>query len=398
MIQEKDLAPHIKVWLDVQRGDEPHGVYMVRRDNGMRQMCDPQVFHTAQCLGVYSPCDFNMKGRNKEFAQQVGIGVAKLKRIFNYLNFEAIVGDVVEAYNTLSFFRRQQPHVTYAQKCRDTKHLWAQALHDGLKNIVPLIVMSGKSPSELKAHYKGAWKHLAKNSLHRNSVIAANVSPLWWGDTAHVRTTLLAGGRWFYAEDTPLILSTLANLRDRTLKCVISDQNFITLVVDTVRMAGQLGETYNPKWSRRKILEKHDEFAKEVTRRKYPDTPFTWMDGKLPAIETENFIAQPLTSPAAIAAEGAAMGHCVASYIDSVYAATYIVYSVKSRSTGARSSTIGFRQTYSEEGRKIVPWCVDQHFGKYNSRVTNQEEASIPSMLFEKLTEIFTQPLDTQPS
>ena len=89
--------------------------------------------------------------------------------------------------------------------------------------------------------------------------------------------------------------------------------------------------------------------------------------------ELKNAVVVELNSPSALLEEGAAMGHCVAGYVDACRMARSRIFSVRS-ATGARLSTL----EVGRNGKKLV---VRQHQAQQNRKPCKQAMVAVQELL-----------------
>lgn len=217
-----------------------------------------------------------------------------------------------------------------------------QAQVDGLDNLLPIIAVYEKSPHDIKKIVgKSAWIKLSHNSFTRNKKLALIVDNHGTGtlvENIDVPSTLLGISH--------SLLRTVATNNHPTLKAAAawlkSSANQVTksIIIDTVRMAQQLGATTNLKWSLERWHQEHEHLTKLINERRYSSEPFTdpheWVD------EDNNLKAVRLISAREIADEGASMHHCVAGYAASASEGLYYVYSIRDMED-RRVGTLGLR-------------------------------------------------------
>jgi hypothetical protein len=256
-----------------------------------------------------------------------------------------------------------------------------QVYNDGLHNILPIVARTGKTPSELKAELKGKWKVIAKNSNNKNRYLA-KFPEQFYGDVCDLPTTVLKN-RSLHYQVVPDELRYIAMHYKGSWsnKKVVSDAGH--LFRDTKRMADQLGLHVDVRWTPRRMKEEHDKMFSELNARRYPKTQFESTKNILvKEFNAGEYSAHLLESAFDIAEEGNSMGHCVAGYSGSVRDGEYLVYSV--RKGGERSSTLGIH--IGEWGKDKTPYYMfNQHYAKYNRRVTDETEASIPQKILDLL-------------
>jgi hypothetical protein len=256
-----------------------------------------------------------------------------------------------------------------------------QTYEDGLHNILPIVAWKGKSPAELKSQFKGSWKVIAKNSNNKNKYLA-KLDDDDIVDACNLPTSLLKGINSIYQVDTAA-LKHLAMHYKGQWNNKKKMQEASRLFLDTKLMANQLGLVVDARWTPRRLKEEHDRMFAELNAKRYPKTPFEVTKNiRVKELKVGEYTAHILESAFDIAEEGNAMGHCVAGYSRLVSEGRYLVYSIKKGDE--RSSTLGVTIKDWEADKKPY-YMKNQHYGKYNRRVTDEVEASIPNKILDLL-------------
>lgn len=247
----------------------------------------------------------------------------------------------------------------------DLKDEIIQAKEDGLESLIPFIVHWGITIPEAKNRVgKGVWKRLCKNSKTRNHLIAKNHRN---GGADEVKSlmgvpsTVLKKGCLRFDAKTLSILSKHFKAKDivqSKVECV----RFANVIVDTVRMSSDLDVKYNPEWSMRKWIEKHEEFSREVLSRQYPDEVydcFKDVPERLRYVHCEGITAELVQTPLRLHQEGSYMKHCAGSFNEMIGMGTYVVYHLSG--DGVSSTTLSFTKL------REAGWHPHQHYGACNS-------------------------------
>lgn len=355
------------------------------------------------------------KERNQAYADILKCRPTILFNHFRKLQYKALVAPYLDVLMKVGYSRgRIDTKMLYF--VRSNYEVSKTTYDDGLYNILPLVVVTGKSPQELSKTIKNKWKVLANNSLNKNKVIAkVYITAIRHGhmyhlealahcaSIAHLPTTLLHWHRKpLFSGGLPLLQYLTDNFRGSW-----GDRGKIIQAAmyyrDTKRLAEQLGRKFNPKWSARCMKEEHDRMTREINAKLYsPDVFECLKDVEPKSFSHQGYQATLLMSARDIADEGSAMGHCVGGYTSLVGNGHYLVYSVTK--DGGRSSTIGLsrkkvRKWVSPEPGDVSPELGDapyeckvvdtyefnQHFGRFNELVTDEDEKQIPTLLLKLL-------------
>jgi AraC-like DNA-binding protein len=353
---------------------------------------------------LYRPIRRHYKGKerrlfNKAVGDAFGCSYSVLYQHFKKLQYKAFIGDDVEILKKFcqyNFGKGWKPsEVNIMNRNRE---ILRQTYDDGLYNLIPIVAASGLSPKDLKAKFKeqgieSRWKTITKNSLNKNRALSQSFSSCFsdYKSLLEDAPTVLLKNHGYLDRDTLAYLKT--NFKGNWGK-----QPFITrearIFKDTRDMAEQIGETFNPNWSSRRVHEQHSLFSKKINSAKFPDENIQVLDKiSVREIEHEGYKATLLTTPLQIWEEGTEMGHCVGAYVSSVKDYGYLVYSVSNN--GEKSSTIGiqrdrelFVSMLAEPTFIYRNYSVQQHYGKFNAHVTDDNEKEIAKILVEKLNEM----------
>jgi len=329
------------------------------------------------------PKDFNAR-----FTTAANCTPSKFLKLVNALMYKVFVAkysDKLVKNFTLSDYRPwRQSTISSSRlvKLESAADKLQQAMDDGLWNITPFIYQLNKSPKELKEMFgKGLWSRLCKNSFTRNNLLCTFYELSNRNDSIDSRiikelnlvsSTIL---RKFSINSYTIYSYELMHLsfsrKGEYAKVTINDLLF---VVETRCMADQLGEVFNPQWSKRKMHEKHEQFSRDITARDYPDEPFSFVQDLPSSFSTEEFTCKLLDSKFKIALEGKEMHHCVAFYANSSSRGEYLVYAVMQGDE--KYSTIGF--TRDKVTGKVR---IQQHYKRFNAKVDHQGAKDIALLL-----------------
>lgn len=322
---------------------------------------------------------YNTKERNKQVADLLGCSRSVLFKHFDKLQKKAYIAPVYDVLKKVSKFQNgQRWDITIVWKVNRHKTALQEVYNDGLYNLLPFVAELGLSPKELKVAYKGVWKVISKNSLHKNKLLVKRMDKIGQG-VHEIPATLLK-----YQYSVPALKYLANNFKGSWSKQEIMEKES-RYFHDCERLAGQLGEAVDSKWTVRRLKEEHDRMSKEITARKYSKDVFESVKD-IPVKEMchAGYKATLLDSAFAVADEGNSMGHCVAGYADDVREGTYLVYSITK--DGERSSTVGiFRRAISHAKKEYGQWNFQQQYGRYNASVKDVEERELAKSIVEML-------------
>ncbi|MGZ8887970.1 MAG: PcfJ domain-containing protein [Halobacteriota archaeon] len=360
--------------------------------------------------GVHA--SYHPKWRMKAASVVFGRGPRAFFTHFNKLQYKHFVAPYLHLLNPVAY-KPGRVSLNALRLIKRNLPVVQEVYDDGLHNILPIVVATGKSPQELKKLCGPSWKLLTQNTLGRNRVLVDSIGVLNFtysvglrtlSDRAKLPTTVV---KKFGAYADEALEHIAAHYRGKWSSLKAKDVSDIAVLVrDTKRLAEYLALPFNTSWSPRKMKEKHDEYTKKFQVKEFSDNKISWiMDGDVVVKEMcfDGFKATVLDNKATIAEEGRAMGHCVGSYAESVAKKSYLVYSITD-SEGVRSSTLGIRvsvmvdqqithSTIGGEDKAITieggtSFVFSQHYGKFNAPVKNESELLLGRMIIEKLNQI----------
>lgn len=336
-------------------------------------------------LATYSK---NSKTNNKIASDALGCSRSTLFNHFNKLQLKVFVAPVYDILKKVAFSGRGFSQV-HLKKIHKNLPVVRQVYNDKLYNILPVVVEHEESPQQLKKELKGAWKVIANNSLNKNKALAnaakrhQDLNRLQ--KLAHLPTTVLKNFNHAGIEELEYIALHFKGMWNKT----VDINNQLYILRDTIRMANKLGENVNLKWTPRRLKEEHDRMAREITARKYSKDQFeSTKNISVKSISIGDYTAVLLESAFDVAEEGNVMGHCVAGYADHVREGNYLVYSVMKN--GQKVSTIGIQKGkmwYSVNDADKNDWALQQHYGRFNASVDNEDEKKLGSEIVKMLNE-----------
>lgn len=158
-----------------------------------------------------------------------------------------------------------------------------------------------------------------------------------------------------------------------------------TLLYDSVKMAKTLGKTVNLSWSRRRLKEEHDEWAKIISDIVFIDGDREMTIGAL-FLEFEEFSGyQVIKTTKEMAYEGKRQNHCVATYVNKVDSGGTAIVTTK-------EYTIELVSKYTQYGSVIV---INQMKGYSNCNPTMIFQKQFSDMVF-KFNEFKTKGMVTE--
>lgn len=238
-------------------------------------------------------------------------------------------------------------------KALENYHLVEQALRDKTINLLPLMLAYGEDTQQLKKRFgKGLWKKLANTSKSRMKYLAEVIDEN--GEWVDVRTGILQEVKGRLWDGSELIAAKLS-------PTVRQYRETLHVIGDTIRMAKQKWEPYNPEWSLKRWQEEHDRLTKMTLLGKYSDKPFC----DAVTYEEDGYTFTLLNNQMAIATEGKTMHHCVGSYAGLAAQGSYAVFRVEGNNERA---TLGLELAALGEKRFEFNQC----YGLCNSRVSDR--------------------------
>lgn len=351
--------------------------------------------------------------RNKALGDALKYSPTKFIKHFNRLMFKTFIAEQhdVKVLSKLCYDKKGSTvSLSYRlfNMFKKTEDKIMQCNKDGIIHIAPLVMVTNKTPAELKTILgKGLWKSLCSNSLHRNKLIAmayfnANGSAQQphdrqkeamvkvISDANQVASTVLKKynslGRFSVTEDNTDFIYFTKHYRGKYTNARVFGE-LAHLIRDTNRMGAAIGVKVKLDWSIRRIKEEHDRLVKRAAALQSSPEPLEWLmklPDELKQFQHNGFKATLLMSPASISAEGLAMSHCVGTlYKQEVIDGRYLVFSITDES-GERYSTLGCR-FYPENNRVVF----DQNYKKFNQRVDNEEVEKLALTVVESYRKIF---------
>ena len=337
---------------------------------------------------------------NKEFTKIYGITPSRAAKIFNGIVFKSAILPY-KGFSSL-FMRCKGVDEWRFMSVVDSFDLLEQAGEDGIKNILPFIALEGKSPQELRKKYgKGLWKKLCSNSFSYNKLLCARI-PV---NLNEIKDNIEKYNSFDYSCLESRAVRLVAYEAKHWLKNVVGVpytkhkemRKESLLFIDTKRMAKDLREDFNDRWSLRRMQEMHDRYAAiqriNLMRQRKEDDKNRL--GHLMEIDLGNFYTQLrwehlgvkaklLSTYDSILNEGVEMHHCVAGYAERCLNKQYVVFSL---TCGDQRSTLGImmREVCKEGAYKF---SFSQHFGKYNSEVTDERFVALADIIVKDLNKM----------
>jgi hypothetical protein len=187
---------------------------------------------------------------------------------------------------------------------------------DGLENLLPIALVEGEKPKDLRKRIgKAGWRVL-HHSKTRTNVMRTKIRAkhgLDWSEILSVRPcnlNFLFGRRritdasMFAARKAPL-----GQVRD-----------VVTAYIDTMSM----GVEVNPEWSVNRLMKEHDRAALQIKTKGKDKTPWA----RKMVCRIDGFVFERLVSEYEIVAEGVQQRHCVGSYAQNAKTGGILLFSV----------------------------------------------------------------------
>ncbi len=236
---------------------------------------------------------------------------------------------------------------------------------DGLDHLLPLAMYIGKTTKELKRLVgKSVWKSLCNNSFYRNKLVCSRLGECSDVNYGYFKRLTIASKipssiyRYqgvFTVDEGSLWASNILK-KERRMCQPKSLDHLKYILYDTINMSRQLGAKFNPCWSHKTMVERHDKYSKMITAKQYPDEFISCLrDIPVKEYHHKGYTAKLLNTPLKIALQGRSQHHCVASYIRSVRDGEYLVYNVVHRDTEDTISTLGVNVREGTEWVGRVP-------------------------------------------
>ena len=393
-----------------------------------------KVFHanTQYTAGeVANACGFGWGKRSyTEFNTKYGITAKVLSKCLNREFMEVLVAPI-KKHTSRYCFNSQSCDMNAVKRIHELRPLLEQCEDDNIENVAPICLLLGGDPSYCKNRLgKSLWKTLCKNSLTKNVLIykqASNRSLISYNSTPDngiIKTHLglLNGFKSKHLKRGNNIGTTEVKQFDRFGLWVSQTGGNYNTAKDTQRMARNLDEKFSLKWSPTKMQKMHDRYSLLLQRQREEallkeqaeyDKQWEAAEPYLPCatIELNGYVATLIKTPLELHREGEAMHHCVGGYGSSVKSGDYLVYSITK--DGERVSTLGISVAKGSvpldlEGRirivsnlavqpaevtiKLVTVCrTNQHYGKYNSKVTEETPLQLADLVVSSLNTLLEQ-------
>lgn len=160
----------------------------------------------------------------------------------------------------------------------DLKEILEQAKQDGQRNLIDIIKVTGLPPYELRKQFgKGLWKSICHNSKYRNKEISRFIKIAINSDEptnfSFGKVSVLDGlttkqiTGLLYAYTNYVKPKYISILKFFSYKCLLEKyQSFEiyimeTILYDTIRMAKDLNQPFNPSWSAKRVKKEHDRLS-----------------------------------------------------------------------------------------------------------------------------------------
>ena len=160
----------------------------------------------------------------------------------------------------------------------DLKEILEQAKQDGQHNLIDIIKVTGLPPYELRKKFgKGLWKSICHNSKYRNKEISrfikiainAKTPTNFSFDEISILNNMptVKINQMIYLYKDSFLLDSTKITEFFSLQCIIEKENrldarnMILYVNDTIRMAKDLNQPFNPSWSAKRVKKEHDRLS-----------------------------------------------------------------------------------------------------------------------------------------
>ena len=275
----------------------------------------------------------------------------------------------------------------------------AQCKKDGIENVIPVVVKFGMTPQELKKEFgKSTWKKICKNSYTKNRTIIHAIPPAAsnitdFANFVEVPFTLTKSAYtyrhkdlWKHMRNSGLPMKAFVKGKMYGYPDIASSRNkeqqqeakkIVDIYMDTFRMSQHLNQPFNPEWSARRMHEEHErlmQMQRDILRKQKAAVNSVRFDEfqKLPVVEYNGVVADPLLTRAEVIAEGEMMRHCVGGYASLCAQGAYVVYSL--HKDGQRTTLgISRHKTTYEKANHAFNYILNQHYCRFNEQVKDED-------------------------
>lgn len=344
----------------------------------------------------------------KEFFREHGVTLSLFVKVFNAAVYRSAIAPYKE-FQSLFFGKGRVEREMF--KCVATNYdILQQAVKDGQKNILP-ILSQGLTPEECKKVFgKGKWKEICSNTFHRNRIIVKQVSRLnnnleLLQEAVCKLNEFDSGAIATNSPDASHWLKNYCGITYKDIRRPSGDVYFwINIYKDTKNMSETYDLPFNSKWSKRKMKEKHDEYAREAQERyeqirAKKDEEYKKKLEILKGVDLGDFYAKTefeyegvvgkiITTYEAIKKEGIAMHHCVGGYAERAVSKEYVVVHF---SGDGEETTLGIyiRKSLSAYNTsENYTFEKNQHYGKCNSHVKSGNHRILADKVIQELNEM----------
>lgn len=184
----------------------------------------------------------------------------------------------------------------------------AEAVSDGICHVAPILAVYRARPKDVRKRIgRGAWRRVHHAKLATNIGRAAILlhTPLGMDDVLRIPDAALREALRMYRRFPKTFRVACGFATNRATM-----REAVMLCGDLDRMGGAI----NPAWSLNRLRREHDMAAREAAYRCRADDRVPWASKW--AREVNGYSVSLLRCAADLRAEGRAMRHCVASYVD----------------------------------------------------------------------------------
>ena len=369
--------------------------------------------HVKFGLSYVAFMNLHLAAKNKLFTEIVGIPPKNAVAIMNKTMMETFLDNKYRGHldRVCRLNGRYSPQMV--DRFIQNRGVVDEVIQDGLNNIVPVVGITGLRPAELKKELgKSTWRKIAHNSYTRNTYIARicfhglmenpKGSIGFLKKIIDLPSFILVRARLTYnlfryynnGDDTDYerrLFIKLARYKDNYVELERKQH----IVRDVKRMASDLGRVVPKNPSAKRISELHEEFTKAIRARKFSDERFENLDPKLESeinkLKVGRWECRLLDSKLAIALEGDAMNHCVASYAGRAADGKCHIISL---TNGSDRSTLEVRIHQDGEGKTV--YVKGQHYSFCNEHVQDDDAVKLAADIVNKCNELVDSKEETE--